>query len=143
MQAVDIYIDTSIKGPKRRHGSYIYKIATTQSGRLYDVGSMEVMEDTTENSLTVCALEAALRRINRPCHLTIWLNCPYVASVLNNRWFDRWAVNGWINARGEPICDAACWQDIRDLLTGHEYEVRLKEHHQFSDWMSWTLAGKT
>lgn len=139
MQAVDIYIDTSVRGPKRRHGSYIYKIATTQNGRMYDVGGMETLEDTTESSLTVHALEAALGRLVRPCRLTIWTNCPYAASVLNNRWFDGWAQNGWKKAGGKPVCDAACWQNIRDLLAVHEYEVRLKEHHQFSDWMGWML----
>lgn len=142
MQAVDIYIDTSIKGPKRRHGSYIYKIATTRDGRLYDVGGMEILEDTTENSSTVLALEAALKRIRCPCHLTIWLNCPYAASVLKNRWFDRWAESGWTNSKDEPVRDVACWQNIRDRLTEHEYEVRLKEHHQFSDWMGWMLKEK-
>jgi len=142
MQAVDIYIDTGIKGPKRRHGSYIYKIATTKNGRLYDVGSMDILENTTENSLTVHALEAALKRINHPCRLTIWLNCPYAASVLANRWFDLWAENGWKNSKNGPVCDAACWQDIRDMLASHEYEVRLKEHHQFSDWMKWMLREK-
>jgi ribonuclease HI len=143
MQTVDIYIDTSIKGPARRHGSYIYKVAATDSrGVLKDVGGMEALEDTTENGLTVRALETALKRINRPCHITIWLNCPYVAAVLINGWLEKWDKNRWINSKGEPVCDIASWQSIKELLAPHECEVKLKEKHQFTSWMSWMLEEK-
>lgn len=143
MKQVDIYIDTSIKGPRRRHGSYIYKVAMTcANGKMADVGGMEVLENTTENSSTVQALETALGRLTRPCHLTIWLNCSYVAAVLNNKWYEQWAKTEWINKKGEAINDAENWKKITELIGQHEYEVRLKEHHQFSDWMSWTLKEK-
>lgn len=142
MQVVDVYIDTSIKGPKRRHGTYLYIIATQTSKGPADVWWMEPVPDTTENQLALRALEAALKRITKPCHVMIHLECPYVAGALENRLYTRWRDNGWITARNKPVCDVAIWQSIEYLLNAHDFEVRLKQPHTYREWMQRTLSEK-
>lgn len=133
---VNIYIDTGIRGPQKRDGSYLYLLeARLQDGRNADVWKWVPLEQTTENQAAVYALEEALGRLKRPCSLTIWTECPYLAAALENRWYARWREQNWETARGEPVKDAEKWQSIEYLLNAHGFRVRLKEHHAYRDWM--------
>lgn len=142
MQTVDIYIDTSIKGPKRRDGSYLYIIAMQTSAGPADVGKMDSLEDTTEHQATLTALEAALKRIAKPCRLILHLECQYVAGALLNGWYKQWRQQAWMTQKGKPVCDAEKWQSIEYLLNAHDFEVRLKKPHSYRDWMRRTLSEK-
>lgn len=142
MQTVDIYIDTSIKGPKRREGSFLYIVAMNTSAGTADLGNMDTIPDTTENHLTLSALEAALKRITKACRLIIHLECAYVAGALQNKWYEQWRQQGWMTAKGKSVCDVEKWQSIQYLLNAHEFEVRLKEPHTYREWMQRTLKEK-
>lgn len=136
---VNIYIDTDIKGPQKKDGAYIYILSALTAKGTADAGNMKVMENATENSLTLAALGTALKRVNGSCSLVLWLECPYVAAALENRWFENWEKNGWMTSRKEPVKDAEKWQNILKLLDGHDFEVRLKEPHTYREWMRRTL----
>lgn len=143
MRVVDIYIDTSIKGPKRRDGTVMYILAyRAANGKTADTGDRINREDTTENQLTILGLEAALKRLNTPCRLVLHLECPYVAAVLENRWYEQWRYNGWMTAKNEPVRDTGTWQSIEYLLNAHEFEVRLKGSHTYRQWMQRTLKAQ-
>lgn len=135
MQTVDIYIDTDIKGPRRCDGSYIYIVAVQTSAGTADIGNQKKVEDTTENQLTLLALETALKRLNKPCHLVLHLECHYVASALKNKWYVNWHNHDWLTAKNEPVRDAEKWRRIEYLLNEHDFEVKLKEPHTYRDWM--------
>ena len=135
MRTVDIYIDTSIKGPRRRDGACLYILAFQSNGKTADRGRQIRHEKTTENQLTLLGLEAALRHLKEPCHLILHLECTYVASALQNRWFDEWRHNGWMNAKNKVVSDADTWQAIEYLLNAHAFEVVLKQPHTYREWM--------
>lgn len=142
MKTVDIYIDTDIKGPRRRDGACLYILAfEAGNGRTADLGRRLRRADTTENQLTLLGLEAALGRLTEPCRLVLHLECIYVASALENRWFAAWRYNGWMSAKNEPVRDADKWQSIESLLNAHEFEVRLREPHTYREWMRRELAA--
>lgn len=142
MHTVDIYIDTDIKGPKRRDGAYLYVIAAPTRKGTADVWWWEPMKQTTENQAALYALEAALKRISKPSHIFIHLECPYVASVLENQWYIRWRQQGWMTQKNKPVCDAEKWRSIEYLLNAHEFEVHLKEPHTYREWMRRKLQEK-
>lgn len=64
-----------------------------------------------------------------------------MASALQNRWFDGWRYNDWMNAKNEPVRDADTWQSIEYLLNAHEFRVELRQPHTYRDWMRRELAG--
>lgn len=136
MKTVHIYIDTSIKGPRRRDGVVQYILAFEASnGKTADMGDKIKKEDTTENQLTLLGLEAALKRLNTACRLVLHLENTHVAAVLKNKWYEQWKYNGWMSKKNEPICDAETWESIQYLLNAHEFEVVLKQEHTYRDWM--------
>lgn len=141
MQTVDIYIDTSIKGPRRRDGVCQYIIAfKAANGVTADTGDKIRAADTTENRLTLLGLEAALKRLKAPCALIIHLECSHVAAVLNNGWLEEWKYNNWMTKKGAPVADAKKWQSIQYLLNAHEFQVVLKEEHSYREWMKRELV---
>ena len=91
-----------------------------------------------EHSITVTAdgntgqereinlLLAALKRFKRPCEMIIYCG-PYVYGILNNRWLDRWAQSGWVNAKGKPVRYKEKWQQVYDLIREHTYAAERRE----------------
>ena len=142
-KVVDIYIDTSIKGPKRQNGAALFILAFVAStGKTADRGQWIQKEDTTENHLTLLALEAALKHLIKACYLVIHLECSYVAAAIQNGWLQDWQKNGWQTAKKKPVRDAEIWQSILSLLEKHEFEVELGKEHTYRAWMKRELERK-
>lgn len=135
MQTVNIYVDTSIKGPRRRPGSYMYILTVQTNAGTADAGDKKRMDETTENQATLTAIETALKRMKKPSHIILWLECNYVAAAMQNEWYKQWKEKDWKTARGTPVADAEKWRSILYLLNGHSFEVRLKEQHTYREWM--------
>lgn len=142
MKRVDIYIDTSLKGPRRGNAWWTYIVAMETNKGTADTGDTGKIEDSTENQATLTALETALKRLKMPCHLTLHLECDYVASALTNGWIDQWRYNGWMTTKNKPVCDVEKWQSILDFLNAHEFEVVLKQPHTYREWMRSKLKEK-
>ena len=141
MQTVNLYIKTSIKGPKRKAGAYQYLLNTETSKGPYEKMQMKTLSVSTEHQLTLSALLEALERINRPCKLHVYLEDIYVANGLT-KWATKWAQNGWRNAKGKDVADADKWQQVLELLAEHELTVHIKEAHSYKEWMRWQLEKK-
>lgn len=136
MKHVAVYIDTSLKGPRRGNGVCQYIIAyEALNGKTADTGSRISREDTTENQLTAAGLAAALLRLKTPCSISLYLECPYAAAVLQNGWYQEWRYSGWMTAKGKPVQDAGLWQEIETLLCPHTIQVFLKQPHPYREWM--------
>ncbi len=144
MKHVDLYIVTSIRGPKKKDGRYLYELHTTKAnGEPYEKGNKDTMEwhkDTTENQLTLFALEEALCRIHFPCRLHIWLDSPYVTSVLQNNWIDQWKQNNWTTARGKPVKDAPTWESVSEKIGVHELTIHFRETYSNREQMLWFVS---
>lgn len=136
MRTVNIYIDTSIKGPRRRAGAYMYILQVQTAAGSADAGDAEMLEDTTEAQATLTALEKALGRMRQQSNLVIWMDCNYVAAALKNRWYLGWSQKDWKTAKNEPVKDHEKWRRIQYLLNAHDFDVRLKEAHEYRAWMA-------
>ena len=142
MKTVEIYIDTSLKGPRRRDGWWTYIIAMETSQGTADIGDTGKAENTTENQATLIALETALKRLNKPCYLILHLECEYVANVLTNGWLEQWHYGGWMTKKNKPVADSEKWSAIQYLLNAHQFLVKLKEPHTYREWMQRKLKEK-
>ena len=137
---VNLYIDTSIKGPKRKDGAYLYLLHAQLSAGPYERKGQGKVPSATEHHLTLRALTEALRRFSKPCRLHIYLEDSYVCNALANGWPEEWRYHGWMTARGKTVADAIFWNDVIRLLESHEYTLHLQEKHEYSEWMRWTIA---
>ena len=93
------------------------------------------LEDTTENQVTLAAIDEALGRITRPVRLILWLECKYVGGAIANEWPQAWEKTGWTTSKGKPVADAEKWQSVLGKIRAHEVSVKIGEHHEYKNWM--------
>lgn len=136
-RSVNIYIATSITGPRRGRGAYMYLLECFRSnGETVTRQQAMELEETTENELAVSALEAALGRLTTECYLTIYTDCEYIFRTIDTGLLKRWEQQEWKNAKGEPVKYVEKWSHIQYLLNAQDFHLKLKEHHGYKRWMA-------
>ena len=85
MQDVTIYIETSIHGPARKDGEYLYLLECIRNETPITRDGRGKLEKATENQLAMTALLEALKRLNCPRAVVVYTSCDNLASALNNR----------------------------------------------------------
>ena len=75
------------------------------------------------NSNTLQAAIAALKALNRPCMLDIYVNNDYMTGPIRNGWLTEWQRNGWRNARGREVKNRGQWQELAALMARHSIRL--------------------
>ena len=135
MQNVDIYIKTTARGPSiRPRAMYIYVIKIDITGREYTRTGTGLLEDVTENQITLQAIIHALMRFNRSCDIRIFTECEHVLNSCRNFWPQQWEKNGWIKNNGKEVKNADLWQQYLNLTKDHAISFS-DDKHEYSNWM--------
>ena len=143
-QKVNIYIETSIRPMRREDGCTIYVLETESPKWTATITKGIHQHGLTQNGTTLEALQEAIERITCPCEITLYTDCTYLISALNNDWLSKWEANGWKNSKGEPICDVATWQELAPELHKHRIRAMPAKGNPYQDWMkSEARKGRT
>ena len=136
---VNIYTITSAKSPKRQSARIIYTLETQTSKGPADVTREERVE-ATANEAALLAIIKALGHSKAPCVLHIYTESQFVASGID--WMAGWKENGWKTAKGKEVKNKDLWQQLDELLQGHEVHLHCKEKHSFRKWMQTEISKK-
>lgn len=121
---VDIYIETSVKGPARRRAAGMYLLQfITDSGDAVTRDGIIYREQTTENALVLELVAEAFSRLTRACSVRVNTECAHVLNAMHNHWLPQWRKNGWVNAKGKPVANAGLWKAAAGLMDRHLVEV--------------------
>lgn len=131
---INLYIETSIKGPKIQDGEYIYVLEYIVAGVPVTRAGRGRKEAATENRLALTALVEAVERLNRPAYLRIYTRCGHVLHSLQNHWTRQWQASGWKNAKGKPVSNIDLWEHLLEALEPHVYTIT-EEDHSYREWM--------
>lgn len=135
MKRVDIYIETSYKGPAKGAGAFAYLLRTKKaSGEDATIDKFYRAESSTKHRSELMALMLAAGRLRESCELHIYSDCDYLKSGIEV-WAPGWIDNNWLNAKGKPVANAEEWQKLLPLLESHTVTFHIKEHHEFQSWM--------
>ena len=126
---VNLYTACSIKGPARRKGCCMWlleyltsaNIPVTRQGIIKD-------EDTTENRITLEAINEALNRLKKPCEILINTQCENVLNSAGHCWPPIWKKSGWKNAKGKEVKNADLWEKYLELTQDHVVSFENTEH---------------
>lgn len=142
MQAVEIYIGTSLKGKQKGTGRVMYIMKTLRKNGTPYESAPEVaeFENASESGLVVRALRDALQRLNYACEVTIYTECISFVAAINQEWPEKWKENGWKGSKGQNVKDAEVWGTILQELedSGHELGAVCGKH-EYIGWMAWQL----
>lgn len=82
-------------------------------------------ENTTNQKMELKAIIEALKyaKNNFPNEeIGILSDSAYCVNGMNQRWFDKWILNRWLNSKNEPVKNKELWQE----LIGLDKELNVK-----------------
>ena len=53
----------------------------------------------------------------------------YVVNCFRDKWYVRWAANGWRNAKKQPVANADLWRPLIELVVAHDVTFRWVKGH--------------
>lgn len=119
-QQINIYIETSCRGPAPRRAAGAWFLEYTRSsGKLETRGGILYADRTTENELTLALVRSAFSRLTKPCECLVFTECSNVLNTMRNGWMWQWRENGWITAKGTMAKNAEAWRRCADVMEQH------------------------
>lgn len=136
MPSVNIYIECSITGIKPADGKTVTIIEfVTQSGKIATKTLTKEVQKKTVKEAVLMALNKALKQLNKPCEVTVYLSERYIYETIQHKRMDAWKANHWKNAKGKPVAYKELWQQYREVSSIHHMWAAFNVHHSYVDWM--------
>lgn len=76
--------------------------------------------ETTNQRMELTAAIKALEALKRPCRVSLYSDSAYLVNAFQKGWIERWARNGWRNARKDPVENQDLWQRLYALTQRHQ-----------------------
>lgn len=80
------------------------------------------IEHDTKNALALKICIAAMRVLLKPCDITIFIDCDYLANAHRQGWVSKWQQDGWRRANGKPPANVEDWKQFLMLAEIHKIE---------------------
>lgn len=98
--------------------------------------------NTTNNVMEMTAVIEALRQLKqKDLRVAVFSDSAYIVNAFQERWFDKWRLNGWRNAKKEPVENRALWEQLLELTESFSevsfYKIKghLKENSkEYGTW---------
>jgi ribonuclease HI len=84
--------------------------------------------NTTNNRMELTAAIEALKRLRRPCNVTVVTDSTYVRNGVT-RWLDDWKRRGWRKADGSAVRNADLWAELDRQASKHAIHWRWTRGH--------------
>lgn len=126
---VNIYIETSLRGPALREGAgeWIVEFIKEDGSAVTRNGILR-REKTTENILVLELLKEALSILIKSCSIRVNTQCEHVLNTMKNHWISQWKKNNWRNAKGKPVKNMELWKQCSELMEKHFTEFNSGFH---------------
>lgn len=134
MFKVNVYIETSMKGPGIRSGWYAsiieYQMKNGVIHKRFDFG---MGESLTYHKSVLLALGMSLKRLNASSYLTIHTDSQHVVGTIRRGSLETWRENDFQSSRGREIKNCEEWKIVDKLLKGHKVEFELTKSNKYSE----------
>ena len=117
MSRVVIYTDGACKGNPGPGGWGVYLRYGDIEKDLYGGAAL-----TTNNRMELQAVIEALRALNRPCQVDVYLDSEYVRQGITT-WMTGGKARGWRTAVKKPVKNEDLWRTLDELLTQSTHSI--------------------
>lgn len=142
MRQVNIYTCTSFTGIKKQDGAAAYILEMTTEKDPVTLQDSLILQNETPNCAELKVVIEALKRMRQKCELVIYTESQYVAAGYNTGWVASWKENDWHTARGTEVSNREQWEQLDNLLQGHEFTFRCEEAHSYRRWLRGEVERK-
>ena len=89
--------------------------------------------NTSNQRMELLACIEALRKLNRDgLDVEVYSDSAYLVNCMNQKWYERWQINGWKNARKQPVENKDLWLKLLDLLRKRKVTFHKVKGHSTS-----------
>jgi ribonuclease HI len=64
----------------------------------------------------------------------LYSDSAYLVNVFVLGWVERWQLNGWVNARKDPVDNRDLWEQLIELSRMHDIEWIKVKGHSGDEW---------
>lgn len=132
MQTVEIYIETSFRGPLVRDGKYAAVLVTTGRTGIHERLVYGEEEETTFNRCTLLAAIRALQRMNRKCHIILYTSNLYVKNMIEQGNPEKWRRSEWKKAAGTEVQNKELWMIFLEEKEQQDLEVQYCKESKYT-----------
>lgn len=124
MKRVDMYIETSIHGPRRDGKAGYVSEYITKKGIEVPVSEVFATKNSSEQEALLRAIAEGLKRINKGTEIVIHTNSDWIITCIT-KWLCEWERNEWRKADGSEVKHKELLQQIRsrqhtDMITAEK-----------------------
>ncbi len=123
LPCVTIYSDGSYK-PAIEYGGYGTLMQCNGHSMMIYGGSAA----DSNNRMELMAVLTALRRLNRPCSVTVISDSQYVVNGING-YIWNWYNSGWLTSQKKPVANVDLWKEMFNLCQIHNIRGRWIKGH--------------
>ena len=132
---VNIYIETDEAGVRKQYRGYGAIVEFVLKSGAPETREDYGLEEATGNQIVLLALIEALKRLTKPCSITIYTNNRYVSENIRLGRIYEWFANGWKTVRNEQIANMKEWKELLPLIEGHELTFAHSKEHSYKKVM--------
>ncbi len=136
---VNIYIETTWKGPARKDGAAAWLVEYKRNGEPITREGILILENATESRAVLEAVNTAVNILTKPCRLLIRTRCENIVYSVKNNWIGHWIADGWRSAKGKPVRNADQWREMLKALEKHTYTIEAGPH-EYQSYMQDKIA---
>ena len=96
----------------------------------------------TKNALYLKICNAAMRLLLKPCNITIFIDCDYMANACRLGWLQKWQQDGWKKANGKPPANVEDWKGFYILTQIHTVTFE-PYNEKYNEELEEILGGTT
>ena len=122
--AVEIFTDGACSGNPGPGGWAAILVA---GGREKEVSGGVL--STTNNRMELTAAIEALKKLKKPCSVTLYSDNAYLVNAFLQGWLASWKRNGWKNSTKQPVSNMDLWMDLDKLSGIHQITWRKVKGH--------------
>lgn len=132
---VNLYIEQTIKGAVRKDGQYGYIFEFPVKGEIKTKIAYGSAMDATAHQIELIALIDALKRLTKPCTVTICSSHGFYKNVLVRDLISKWQQDSWKNSKGHPVGNKKEWEELLPELVRHTVITGPIGEHQYLKYM--------
>lgn len=100
---------------------------------LYGDKSKEISggeRETTNQRMELTAVIEALKALKvTGWEVTVYSDSAYIVNAFQQKWINRWQVNGWKNSKKEPVANRDLWENLLELMENNRVEIKKVKGH--------------
>jgi len=86
--------------------------------------------NTTNQRMELIACIEALERLNRDgLEVDVYSDSAYLVNGMQQRWYDRWQKNGWLNYKKKPVENKDLWERLLKQVARQKVSFRKVAGH--------------